>query len=77
VSPDHRALAYGHAFVMLAGASAVRADVEGGSRCLALGEHILETYFFESHASAYADERSPDLTELSPYRGQNAGNYYA
>jgi len=72
VLPDHRALAYGHAFVMLAGASAVRADVEGGSRCLALGEHILETYFFESHASAYADERSPDLTELSPYRGQNA-----
>jgi mannose/cellobiose epimerase-like protein (N-acyl-D-glucosamine 2-epimerase family) len=72
ISPDHRALAYGHAFVMLAGASAIRADVDGGTQCLALGEHILETYFFESHVSAYADERSPDLTELSPYRGQNA-----
>jgi len=69
---DKTALAYGHAFVVLAGAHALRAGIELGQDCLDYGYEVLEKYFFEPQWVAYADERSSDLRSISPYRGQNA-----
>lgn len=69
---DKSALAYGHAFVVLAGAHALRAGIELGQVCLNYGYEVLEKYFFEPQWAAYADERSSDLGSITPYRGQNA-----
>lgn len=69
---DKSALAYGHAFVALAGAHALGAGIELGQVCLNYGHDILENQFFEPHWAAYADELAADLRSISPYRGQNA-----
>ena len=70
--PDKAAMAYGHAFVALAGATAIRAGLELGKPCLEAAFNILEHHFYEPEYKAYADERSGDLAYLSAYRGQNA-----
>ena len=67
---DKSALAYGHAFVVLAGAHALRAGIELGQVCLNYGYEVLEKYFFEPQWAAYADERSSDLGSITPYRGR-------
>lgn len=72
VVTDSRAMAYGHAFVMLAAASCLRAGITGASVVLNETFDFLETYFWDETANAYNDERDATLTELSPYRGQNA-----
>jgi len=69
---DGRAMAYGHAFVLLAAASCVRAGVETAEQTLNETWEFLEHHFWDEHAQAYADERDESLLTLNPYRGQNA-----
>ena len=69
---DHRVMAYGHAFVLLAAASCVRAGITSASRTMNEIYDFLETYFWDAAAGAYNDERDSTLSILSPYRGQNA-----
>lgn len=69
---DRRKLAYGHAFVLLAAASAVQAGIADGADLLADAADVLETRFWDPAARLYVDEISPDWTVTDPYRGQNA-----
>ncbi len=69
---DNRAMAYGHAFVMLAAASCVRAGIQTAASVIDEVWDFLETHFWEANAGAYADERDGTLATLDPYRGQNA-----
>lgn len=69
---DHRVMAYGHAFVLLAAASCLRAGIKSASHTMYEVFDFLETYFWDEAAGAYNDERDNTLTILSPYRGQNA-----
>jgi mannose/cellobiose epimerase-like protein (N-acyl-D-glucosamine 2-epimerase family) len=69
---DGRAMAYGHAFVMLSGASALRAGIEQGRLLVAEMWDFLEQSFWQPEYRAYADERDASLQTLHTYRGQNA-----
>ncbi|MGB1961787.1 MAG: AGE family epimerase/isomerase [Candidatus Puniceispirillaceae bacterium] len=69
---DARAMAYGHAFVMLAAAHGVRAEIDGATDLLEESWQLMEDLFWDGDHSAYADERDQTLDILSPYRGQNA-----
>ena len=69
---DGRAMAYGHAFVMLAGAWAFRVGIDEGKTLLDETWNFMDKFFWEEEHTAYADERSQDLKTLNPYRGQNA-----
>lgn len=72
VVTDERVMAYGHAFVLLAMASAVQAGINTALPTLYETFDFLETYFWDEAAGAYYDERDKTLETLSPYRGQNA-----
>ena len=64
---------YGHAFVLLAAASAHKADIAGANELLAETYELLETRFWEPQARLYADEiAATDWSAIAPYRGQNA-----
>jgi len=69
---DNRAMAYGHAFVMLAAASCVPAGIQPATAIIDNVWQFLETYFWDTTAGAYADERDASLKILDDYRGQNA-----
>lgn len=69
---DGRAMAYGHAFVLLAAASAHRIGIEDSEALIDETWAFLESAFWDDTAGAYADERDPSLKNLDPYRGQNA-----
>lgn len=69
---DGRAMAYGHAFVMLAAASAARAGIEDAEPLIDEVWEFLEMHYWDEGGGAYADERDPSLKILSAYRGQNA-----
>ncbi len=69
---DKRVMAYGHAFVLLAAASCVKAGIERATQIMADLYDFVETYFWDETAGAYFDERDNTLRTLSPYRGQNA-----
>lgn len=69
---DGRAMAYGHAFVMLAGASSLQAGLSEGREFIDSAWQILEDQFWDADHEAYADERDATLQVLDPYRGQNA-----
>jgi mannose/cellobiose epimerase-like protein (N-acyl-D-glucosamine 2-epimerase family) len=64
--------AYGLAFVMVAGATALLAGIEEGRAALETAWDLLERHFWEPRHGLYADEASSDFAVLSPYRGQNA-----
>jgi mannose/cellobiose epimerase-like protein (N-acyl-D-glucosamine 2-epimerase family) len=68
---DRTKHAYGHAFVLLAAAEAVRAGLPARD-LLEDAFGVLEERFWLHDDGLYADERSEDWTVLSPYRGQNA-----
>lgn len=72
VVTDGRAMAYGHAFVMLAAASLVLAGVKDEVATIEQVWDFMETHFWDEKSQAYADELDESLTELDPYRGQNA-----
>lgn len=69
---DGRAMAYGHAFVMLAAASLVLAGVPEQSQTIDEVWDFMESHFWDAEAGAYADELDSTLGTLDPYRGQNA-----
>ena len=72
VITDRRVMAYGHAFVLLAAATCVKAGITRASRIMDDVYDFLERYFWDEKAGAYFDERNDTLDTLSPYRGQNA-----
>jgi mannose/cellobiose epimerase-like protein (N-acyl-D-glucosamine 2-epimerase family) len=61
----------GLAFVLLAHAQALRADIEDARLGLHETFGLLEQHFWEPAHGLYADEASADW-KLAPYRGQNA-----
>lgn len=69
---DGRAMAYGHAFVILAASYASRLDIPGAEETLYKTYDFMEKYFWQEAHNAYADERDQSLAQLSAYRGQNA-----
>lgn len=69
---DSRVMAYGHAFVLLAAASCLRAGIDQAADTMNEGYSFLETYFWDADAGAYSDERDISLESLASYRGQNA-----
>ena len=72
VVTDDRVLAYGHAFVLLAAASCLRAGISEASDVISELYAFMEIHFWDEGGQAYADERDATLEILSPYRGQNA-----
>ncbi|QGG79607.1 AGE family epimerase/isomerase [Litorivicinus lipolyticus] len=69
---DDTCHAYGLAFVMVAGATAMLAGVEQGRASLEAAYDYLDRHFWQSDVGLYADEASAGFAVLSPYRGQNA-----
>lgn len=69
---DGRKLAYGHVFVLLAGASAKCAGHPDADRLIDDASHVLDTHFWEDGPSLFADEWNRDWTPFSTYRGMNA-----
>ena len=65
-------LAYGHGFVLLAGASAKVAGHPDADRLIADVSGILDARFWEKGPGAYAEEFREDWAPFSGYRGQNA-----
>ena len=65
-------LAYGHGFVLLAGASAKVAGHPDADRLIADASQVLEARFWEKAPGAYREEFREDWTPFSAYRGQNA-----
>ncbi|HTW28194.1 MAG TPA: AGE family epimerase/isomerase [Acetobacteraceae bacterium] len=63
---------YGHAFVLLAAAEALRAGVPGAKPLLAEAWEILERHFWSPADRLCVDEFDAGFTQSSPYRGQNA-----
>ena len=64
--------AYGHAFVLLAAASAKMAGFAEADRLLEDVTEVLERRFWESEHGATAEEFAEDWSPISGYRGQNA-----
>ncbi len=69
---DGRAMAYGHAFVMLAASWGMRARIDGATGLLSNSWDLLDRLFWDESANAFADERDESLNVLADYRGQNA-----
>lgn len=69
---DNTAMAYGHAFVILAAASCVRIGIDAAKPLIDDTYALLEALFWEPKHRAYADERDGSLATLDAYRGQNA-----
>ena len=69
---DDRKLAYGHAFVLLAGASAKMAGHPDADRLIADITGVMEQRFWEEGSGLFADEFARDWTPFSTYRGMNA-----
>lgn len=69
---DGRKLAYGHVFVLLAGASAKMAGHPDADRLMADVAEVLDRRFWEEGPGLFADEFNRDWTPFSDYRGMNA-----
>ncbi|WP_371169620.1 AGE family epimerase/isomerase [Aliiroseovarius sp. 2305UL8-7] len=69
---DDRKLAYGHVFVLLAGASAKLSGHPDADRLIDDVTEVLEQRFWEEDAGLFADEWNRDWTPFSDYRGMNA-----
>lgn len=62
---------YGHAFVLLAYATAAKAGIEGARERIGTTWDLLERRFWLPGEGMYAEEFTRDWTPLSTYRGQN------
>lgn len=69
---DATKLCYGHAFVLLAYACALKAGLPDMRRKLDETFDLLEEHFWSAADQLYVDEISRDWSEVLPYRGQNA-----
>lgn len=63
---------YGHAFVLLAYASALKAGIPDMSAKVYETWDLLEARYWSPEHRLYADEASRDWLTVAPYRGQNA-----
>ena len=63
---------YGHAFVLLAYATALKAGIPEAAALLEETFHLMEDRFWRAEDSLYVDEISGDWSVIDPYRGQNA-----
>ena len=63
---------YGLAFVMLSAAAAYKIGLAGTKDDLSRVWDIMDFRLWDSAIGLYADEASPDWSEVGPYRGQNA-----
>ena len=63
---------YGHAFVLLAYATAQKAGIEEAAQPLAETFDLMEQRFWRFNDELYVDEISPGWSVIDPYRGQNA-----
>jgi mannose/cellobiose epimerase-like protein (N-acyl-D-glucosamine 2-epimerase family) len=63
---------YGHAFVLLAYATALKAGITEAAGPLAETFEFMERHFWCAGDELYVDEITPDLSTVDPYRGQNA-----
>lgn len=64
--------AYGHAFALLAGATAVQADVPRGAELFGRARDAIDDLFWDAGVGAAVDEVDLDARPVSDYRGQNA-----
>ena len=69
---DQRKLAYGHVFVLLAGASAKIAGHPDADRLIADVSDVLDARYWEEGPGLFADEWNANWTPFSDYRGMNA-----
>lgn len=69
---DGRKLAYGHVFVLLAGASAKQAGHPDASELIDDAFAVLNRHFWEEGPGLFCDEWNRDWTPFSSYRGMNA-----
>ncbi|WP_417839457.1 AGE family epimerase/isomerase [Tritonibacter scottomollicae] len=69
---DDRKLAYGHAFVLLAAASAIQAGHAHAEALLDEVWQVLDEQYWEEDHGLFADEWNRDWTPFSTYRGMNA-----
>lgn len=63
---------YGHAFVLLAFASAAKAGIAGAREKIDETYDLLEQRFWREDDGVYVDEITADWSQVAPYRGQNA-----
>ena len=71
-SADDRKRAYGHAFVLLAGASAAMAGHPDGPRLLADAAEVQDARFWDDAAGMGREDASRDWSQAEAYRGQNS-----
>lgn len=64
--------AYGHAFVLLAGASAKLVNHPLADKVLADASEVIETRFWDDKVGAVREEFGNDWSQISTYRGQNS-----
>lgn len=69
---DGRKLAYGHVFVLLAGASARQVGHPEADALIGDVWQVLERHFWEDGPGLFCDEWNRDWTPFSTYRGMNA-----
>lgn len=69
---DGRKLAYGHVFVLLAGASAKEVGHPDADRLIGDVSDVLERHFWEEGPGLFCDEWNRDWTPMSTYRGMNS-----
>ncbi len=69
---DGTKLAYGHVFVLLAGASAKKAGHPQADRLIADISAILDRHFWDEARGLFRDEFTRDWQPFSTYRGMNA-----
>lgn len=69
---DSRKLAYGHVFVLLAGASAHAAGHPDALALIDRADAVLDRHFWDDEAGLFADEWARDWSPFSTYRGMNA-----
>ena len=69
---DEHKTAYGHAFVLLAGAAATAAGRPGARELMADAVAVLHERFWSEEHGLHVDEYNADWSVLDPYRGQNS-----
>jgi len=74
---DATKLAYGQVFVLLAGASALRAGHPDANRLIADVEAVIDRFFWDEEAGLLRDEFTRDWRPFSTYRGMNANMHGA
>ena len=62
---------YGLAFVLLASATSLKAEIVGAREMMEAAFELMEKHFWLPEDGLYADEATDDWSQLSPYRGQN------